>query len=256
MDYKIRGGNSLLAQKLADAIGPQHIKLHHTVTEVSQTTHNITLTCSGGATFTADYLICTAPTNAVLNIRWSPTLPRDILQALQELQYCRINKHAVLFSERFWGQENFDLITDTYAHYLYHGTKNQKSQKSVLISYTVGDKADVLGRQNQAFQTEVIKNSLRPAFSDISSKILKHANNYWGNDPYAQGAYAIYGRGQWFTLMPILKKPFLRTHFAGEHLADWQGFMEGTITTGEDAADTILHGWQSYHSYRRPAPIS
>jgi monoamine oxidase len=32
----------------------------------------------------------------------------------------------------------------------------------------------------------------------------------------------------------------MNTHFAGEHVADWQGFMEGAINTGEDAAATIL----------------
>jgi len=42
-----------------------------------------------------------------------------------------------------------------------------------------------------------------------------------------------------FTIQPILKKPFLNTHFAGEHLADWQGFTEGAINTGEDAAAAI-----------------
>jgi monoamine oxidase len=28
--------------------------------------------------------------------------------------------------------------------------------------------------------------------------------------------------------------------FAGEHLADWQGFMEGAVETGEAAADSLL----------------
>jgi len=31
----------------------------------------------------------------------------------------------------------------------------------------------------------------------------------------------------------------MNTHFAGEHLADWQGFMEGAIETGEAAAENI-----------------
>jgi monoamine oxidase len=39
--------------------------------------------------------------------------------------------------------------------------------------------------------------------------------------------------------MPILKRSHIHTHFAGEHLADWQGFMEGAINTGEEAAGKI-----------------
>jgi len=64
----------------------------------------------------------------------------------------------------------------------------------------------------------------------------KEVNYFWGNDEYSHGAYALYGRGQWFRVMPILKRSHIHTHFAGEHLADWQGFMEGAINTGEEAA--------------------
>jgi len=62
---------------------------------------------------------------------------------------------------------------------------------------------------------------------------------FWGDDKYSRGAYAIYRPGQWFTLMPILRRPFENVYFAGEHIADWQGFMEGAINTGEEAAEAI-----------------
>jgi monoamine oxidase len=40
--------------------------------------------------------------------------------------------------------------------------------------------------------------------------------------------------------MPKLKERFMSTYFAGEHLADWQGFMEGAIVSGEEAANQIV----------------
>ena len=52
-------------------------------------------------------------------------------------------------------------------------------------------------------------------------------------------SYAVYGKGQLFRVMPILQRSHIHTHFAGEHLADWQGFMEGAIDTGEMAARKI-----------------
>jgi monoamine oxidase len=131
------------------------------------------------------------------------------------------------------------MVTDTYGHYFYHATKNQPGKKGVLISYTIGDKADVISRQNEEFKTGIIQESLRPAFGDIKDKMVNQVNYYWGIDEYSKGAYALYGKGQWFAIMPVLKKKFLSTYFAGEHLADWQGFMEGAIVTGEEAADEI-----------------
>ena len=31
----------------------------------------------------------------------------------------------------------------------------------------------------------------------------------------------------------------MHTHFAGKHLAEWQGFKEGAINTGEEAVEKI-----------------
>jgi monoamine oxidase len=132
-----------------------------------------------------------------------------------------------------------DMVTDMPAHYFYHATKNQPSKKGILISYTIGDKAAVIANQSEAFHTTIIQQALEPAFGNIQNKMAQHWNYYWGNDEYSKGAYALYGIGQWFTLMPVLKKPYLHTHFAGEHIADWQGFMEGAINTGEEAAMAI-----------------
>jgi monoamine oxidase len=50
----------------------------------------------------------------------------------------------------------------------------------------------------------------------------------------------VYGKGQWFSIRPILAAKFVNIHFAGEHIADWQGFMEGAVATGAEAAEAAL----------------
>jgi monoamine oxidase len=108
------------------------------------------------------------------------------------------------------------------------------------MSYTIGDKAAVIANQDDAFHNSIIQQALQPAFGDVKQKIISHTNYYWGNDEFSKGAYALYQPGQWFTIMPVLKKAFKHTHFAGEHLADWQGFMEGALNTGEEAAKAVI----------------
>ena len=238
MDYKIRGGNGQLAVKLAEKIGVENILLEHGVTKVEQTKIGVKVTCSNGRVFRADKLICTVPTFSLKKIQWLPGLPKEKVDAVNALQYARINKHPVLFSERFW-PEDMDMATDLPAHYFYHATKNQPGKKGVLISYTIGDKAAVVANQDDAYHNTMIAQALKPGFGDVQGKIEKQWNYYWGNDDYSKGAYALYGPGQWFTLRPALANSFLNTYFAGEHLADWQGFMEGAINTGEEAAKMI-----------------
>jgi len=239
MDKKIRGGNDQLALKIQEKIGADKIKLEHTVERIEQGT-KVKVYCSNGESFEGDQIICTAPTYSVKKIKWLPDLPFEVKKAMNALQYCRINKNPLLFSERFWKDESFDLVTDTPNHYFYHATKNQPSKKGVLISYAIGDKAPVIAAQNDAFRADLANLALKPAFGDIKPLLEKQVDYYWGDDQYSKGAYALYGVGQWFGIMPVLQKSFMHTHFAGEHLSNaWQGFMEGALETGEAAAAKI-----------------
>lgn len=238
MDFKIKGGNVKLAEKFAEKIGMQNILLNHTVSHINQS-KKVKITCTDGNVFECDKIICTIPTFALTKIKWTPELPSKKVDAINELQYARINKHVMTFNDRFWKDESFDMITDECPHYFYHGTKNQSGTSGVLISYSVGEKAAIFGNRSYEAAKKDICATLEPHFGEISSKMIHQTNFYWGNEEHSQGAYALYGKDQWFKLRPILAKPFLDTHFAGEHLADWQGFMEGAIVTGEEAALAI-----------------
>jgi len=240
MDYKIKGGNSKLAQSLAAKIGQNKILLNRPVVAIEQTGRSVTITCANGDKITADKVICTLPTTVMKNIRWNPVLPGDKLEAIDALQYSRINKYATLYNRRFWQDESFDLITDGPAHYFYHATKNQASTKGALVSYTIGDKADIFARQSDAGRNALVESGLQPIFGDTEQYALKRINHYWGNDEFARGSYAFYGKNQWFNIRPVLQRRFKNVHFAGEHIADWQGYMEGAIETGEAAATAIL----------------
>ena len=241
MDLKIKGGNATLAEKMAENIGKENILIDHTVQIVKQIgSKGVSIMCSNGKTFEGDKVICAIPTFSLLKIDWQPGLPNMMKDALHELQYARIGKFPIVFSEKFWKRDDFDMLTDTPAHYFYHGTKNQNSKTGVLMCYATGDKADVLASVSKSQRLDIILDALKPAFGNVSKYVTEDLMYYWGQDAYSSGAYAFYGKGQWFEVMPILKEPFENVYFAGEHLADWQGFMEGAINSGEEAADIIV----------------
>jgi monoamine oxidase len=240
MDLKIRGGNGMLAKKIAEKIGDDKIRLQHAVSRIVQNPKGgVKVFCSDGKFFNGDKIICTVPTYALKKIQWEPGLPIDQVNAMNELQYARINKNPMLFRERFWKDESFDMVTDQSPHYFYHATKNQASKKGVLISYTIGDKAAVVANQDDQWKINSVQQTLQPHFGNVKELLEKQTNYYWGNDQFSLGAYALYGKGQWFKIRPILSRSHIHAHFAGEHVADWQGFMEGAINTGEDAAGRI-----------------
>ena len=240
MDLKIKGGNSQLTEALSKSIGKENILLSHKVNNIIQNKNGVQLHCENGSTFEADKLICAVPTFSLRKIQWAPQLPEIMVDALAELQYARIGKFPMVFSEKFWKQENFDMVTDTPAHYFYHATKNQNVPGGTLICYATGDKAESLNSISPEQRKSIILDALKPAFGDVGKYLKEDLKFYWGNEPASYGAYALYGVKQWFDVMPVLSEPFQNTLFAGEHLAEWQGFMEGALQSGKDAAEKIL----------------
>jgi monoamine oxidase len=236
MDFRIEGGNSRFADALASKVGAGNILLGKKVKTIRQDAGGVTVGCEDGSQHSGAKLICTAPVFSLAKIDWQPALPAAKAEALNELQYCRIIKSVVVFRERFWQEDTFDMVTDTPGHYFFHSSKNQAGPRGTLTSYAVGDKAHLLSRMSKETRKRTICESLSPAFGNVLPYAEEVSSYYWGGDPYSQGAYAIYDTRQWFGIREELAKPYRNVSFAGEHLAEWQGFMEGAIQTGEDAA--------------------
>jgi monoamine oxidase len=73
------------------------------------------------------------------------------------------------------------------------------------------------------------------AHPDLPDNLERTASHCWDSDPFAKGAHAAPGPGQ-LTLVQRLSDPEGRIHFAGEHLSDRPGWMEGAIISGLRAA--------------------
>ncbi len=239
MDYKMTGGNSRLAEEFAKRIGAENIKLETLVTEILQSKGTVTVKTKD-ASYKCDAVICTAPIQSLLKIKFDPPLPAAQTQAAEELTYARICKNSVLYDERFWKDDNFSMVSDTTSHYYFHSTQNQPGRQGILTSYAIGEKADVLASQSDDRRMRIISNDLVD-LNENAPKLAKGIISYaWQRDKFTDGAYALYRPGQWFGIRPILQKPHGKVLFAGEHLADWQGFMEGAIETGEAAAESLI----------------
>lgn len=239
MDYKMTGGNSRLGDEFARRIGVENIRTEMLVTEINQAKGKVTVR-TANETFNADACICTAPIQSLLKIKFNPPLPAAQTVAAEQLQYARICKNSVLYDERFWEAEDFSMVSDTTAHYYFHSTQNQPGKQGILTSYAIGEKADVLASQSDERRMRIITNDitdLEPKAPSLARGIVSYA---WQRDEFTDGAYALYKPGQWFGIRPILQKPHGKVLFAGEHLADWQGFMEGAIETGESAAEALI----------------
>ncbi|HYG11865.1 MAG TPA: NAD(P)/FAD-dependent oxidoreductase [Pyrinomonadaceae bacterium] len=240
MDFKIVGGNSRLVEEFVKRIGDTNIHTRTPVAEIRQQRGGrVTVRAAGGALYHADACICTVPARTLDRIKFDPPLPAAQRDAAERLQYSRIVKNQILFDERFWGAEDFSLVSDVTSHYYFHSTRDQPATQGILCSYAIGEKADVLAAQGDARRMEIITRDLLPLDARAPRLARAIQSMPWQRDRYTQGAYAVYRPGQWFTVRPALQRPHGKVLFAGEHIADWQGFMEGAVVTGEQAAEAL-----------------
>jgi monoamine oxidase len=235
---RIDGGNKRLIEALAGAIGMDAIHREHVVAEIAQHENDVTVRCANGSIWKAQHVICTLPAPAVSAIQWTPGLPDAQKHAYQTLNYCRIIKVSVLFSHRFW-KDDFEMATDTLADFIYHSTQNQPGEKGVLTSYAVGDRAYVLSHQSDEEKIKTVCAALGPAFGDVLPFALGVTSYYWGDDPYTGGAYALFEKDP-LQVQEVLRAPHGCVLFAGEHVAELRGFMEGAVESGELAAKKTI----------------
>ena len=251
MDFKVKGGNSLLVEALLGAVERRN-RLHKnvTVTRIEQGPDSAKVFVHGRSEpYEAQFCVCTVPAHCLTKIKWKPDLPLDQYNASTQLQYSRIMKTAVLYAERFWPNPKnlgFSVFSNRASDYCFDSTYRQPGTPGILCSYAIGDKADDLASEDDGMVMTWITEDVARAFRlkrglSVTPRPIRSKKQPWQRDPMAGGAYAFYRPGQWFDLLPKLSRPFNRVRFAGEHLSEeWQGFMEGAVETGEAAANALI----------------
>jgi monoamine oxidase len=266
MDFRVKGGNIKVIEGLEKAINDKGglIRLKSEVKHVRQDHNGVYVKVSGLPPYEASFCICTVPSRTLTQIIFEPRLPDDQWDAAKQLQYARIMKTVVLFQDRYWMENDltrFSCYTDGASDFIFDSTLYQPGLHGILCSYAVGDKADDLHAIYKRSPNDLkmlIEQDLAFIFPGVSPNAVDIHAQPWQADEYTQGSYAFYRPGQWFGIRAILQEPHMRVYFAGEHLADEQGFMEGAVVTGKEAAESVQKASDSnlFHRSSHPAIAS
>jgi monoamine oxidase len=266
MDWRIVGGNSRLVNALAERVGLHAIHTSMEVKLVDQLNGLVTVHAEDNRTelfapprqkrnasrralstrtqrFKARYCICTVPARVLNSIDFVPKLAHARRLAARDLQYARIMKTVLLFPNRFWEKrlgKKFSCFTDGTSDFVFAASLRQPGTQGILCSYAIGDKADDLAARGPVELRALIAADLAKLFPGEDTAPIAIDKYAWQDDKYTQGAYAFYRPGQWFPIRDVLRKNHGSVYFAGEHIADEQGFMDGAVDSGQDAATQVM----------------
>jgi monoamine oxidase len=241
--FRVEGGND----RLLDAIVRDariSIRLRHNVAAVHQDAERVRLLVEDGhgrrAGVEADYVVSTVPLPVLLEWSFTPAIPEPQRLAFERLSSGPATK-VFLRSETPWwrraGRPN------AFGTNLPVGAVWESCEEvhggSDLTLLAGGSASAQLRTLVEREGVPGIMGQLRWLGRPVRLPSLARVVD-WEADPWARGGYAVFGPEFDLVDAPLLRRPFGRLFFAGEHTSEnWQGFMNGAVESGLRVASDL-----------------
>ncbi len=256
----VSGGNSLLLQKMAQALGDR-VHLNSALTAVlTNPDKTMTLTFNSASQVSADIVVLALPCSLYGGITFdAATLPADRVQAISQVSYTTNAKVLVPFSPSLVSSSG-DVVGDGIVSVIdaQHGlvTTYVTGMHGLFTPETIYDVYTNIRPLMSAALVDVCPPAVVPVYAqDMQNMAYTGPVGYsWVNDPWVRGSYSYVAAGHETMFAMItevagepVKALFTPVHnkvyFAGEHasvLMDATGTMEAACESGERTARMIL----------------
>lgn len=234
---RIEGGMESIAKTLVMNIENTEFVFSDPVLSVDQDSSGVTVSTTSGRKFNGSACICTLPANQISNVKWNPGLDKEKLLAALRVRYSQIFKLFLVLKESPWESSPFSVHSDAAAQFLYDaGTKSDTGDK-VLGVIANGDRFSVFDSASQDQKVEYIRLTL----DRLGLKKDLQIQRFYFTDTkkdYVPNGIAEFPPGS-FGSEIILRKPFDRIFFAGEHTGEITGTVEAALSSAIKAVNLV-----------------
>ncbi|RYG43173.1 FAD-dependent oxidoreductase [bacterium] len=234
--HRFPGGASALCDRMAASLR-QEVRFASVVRRVTQDTLGVTLQFEDGPTERFERVILTLPPRCLEDVVFEPPLGAAKRCAVEACGMSRAIKIALRYERAWWTESGWggSLQTDEAIQQTWDGTLGERP---VLNLYICGDEALQWLRQADPVQTAA--DQLAAIYPESAGQLLGGGLHDWINDPYARGAFSHLPPRYVLEHMPDIVPPEGRVHFAGEHTANWVGFIEGALESAERVVPEVV----------------
>jgi monoamine oxidase len=261
--FHIAGGNDTLPRAIAADLDPLHVHFAYRLTAIARRSDGrIDLsfdTPDGFERVTADKAIVTLPFSVLRSIDCARAdFDERKRIAIKHLGYGDHSKLIVQFDRRYWtergawpGRGTGDITSDEGFQQAWDASRGQPGRHGLLVDFVAAEQSAAL-RPPAPYATSTTQRVAEYArdFVDRLEPIWPGAKRHFTGkavlshpmyDPFAQGSYSGWLRGQYTSIAGYERVNQGNVLFAGEHCSvDLQGFMEGAAREGARAARDIL----------------
>jgi monoamine oxidase len=237
------GGSALIAERLADRLGSEIVKLGAPVSQVRVAAGKVTATTASGA-FDGKRIIVTAPPLLAGRIEYEPALPYWREQLTQRTPMGSVIKCQVVYDEPFWRADGLSgqATGDVEGSRVVFDNSPPDGSPGILLAFVEGDEARRLGRANAADRRAAVLGSLTKYFGTKAASPTDYLELDWQQEHWSGGCYGtVFGPNVWTRYGHALANPIGPIHWAGTETSPlWCGYMDGAVRSGERAAVAVL----------------
>jgi monoamine oxidase len=257
--YHVVGGNDKITEGLYNRLKNQVQLGKRLVAARKDSAGKVELTFSGGTgspstTEKFDAVVFTIPFSTLRDVDLTGLqLPAEKQRAIANFVYGNNAKLMIGFTSRPWvglGSDGSAYADLPFLRNIWETNPiNATAQRAIITDYTGGQLASSLSQSRLQSDAQNFVGNLDQVFAG-SAAAVRRANNQivahleaWEPNPFAKGSYTCNAPGYFTTIANLEGKPVGNLFFAGEHASsfyEWQGFMEGSVTSGITAAQQLL----------------
>jgi monoamine oxidase len=236
------GGSQKVSIELAKRLGSK-VLLNAPVRRIEQHGSECRVVSDKG-TFRAKRVIVAVPPSVGAFIDYDPILPADRAQLLQRFPQGSAMKVQAVYDKPFWREEGLSgyVNSDTGPVKLMYDNSPPDGSKGVLLGFIEGHEARLATKMSPGARKAAVLANFTKAIGAQAAKPKQYVEMNWANEEWTRGCYGGYlPPGVWTDYGPAVRAPHGKIHWAGaEHATIWNGYMDGALRSGEDAAKAAL----------------
>ncbi|MBX3364997.1 MAG: FAD-dependent oxidoreductase [Phycisphaeraceae bacterium] len=237
--YRCEGGNQLMAERLAEALGPTRVRLGVRVVMIDATHPQPTIRTERGDLLQADAVVLAVPPSAWPGIELRLPLPAGFSP-----QMGLAIKHISLLDKPHWRTLGYspDAFTDSDVSLTWHATDGQPGEHGyAMTAFSGGPAAERVLARPEGIRRERQRDDLEALYPGIGKATTSEMFIDWPGDPLVRAGYSFPGLGEIFKYGPTLVNGLGRVQFAGEHCSyGFVGYMEGALGSGVRVAHRLV----------------
>ncbi len=197
-----------------------------------------------GGTTEARRAIVAIPPVLAGRIRYSPPMPGVRDQLTQRSFMGSVLKVHVVYGRPFWRDAGLSghVTADTGLVQITFDQSHPDRDEGVLVGFVDSHLGRTASQMSAPDRQAAVVEDLVRMFGEQARSPIGYYERSWIDEEYSRGCYVgMMSPGTWSTLGPALREPVGPIHWAGTETAViWNGYMDGAIRSGEDAANAVL----------------